>query len=88
MENIDSVLDWLQVIVIVGSNIAIAMACIGTTISLFLWARSEAREDRKNSENILQAIQQEMKEFHGRLERIDIEFKGNMLLLEERMRSK
>lgn len=34
----------------------------------------------------LRAIQEEMKDFHGRLERQDAEFKANFLLREEKMR--
>lgn len=47
------------------------LANIGTTIGLFLWATNRASEDTKEYRNqtmaILQAIQTEMKDFHGRL---------------------
>lgn len=56
------------------TTIAIAslvIANIGTTIGLFMWATNHAAEDhralRESTERILQSIQQEMKEFHGRL---------------------
>jgi len=41
-----------------------------------------------HSENrtLIEAIKEEMKDFHGKLERIDAEFKGNMLLMEEKIR--
>lgn len=51
---------WLQALAIVGSNIV-----------LFLWVRTESRSDHRELEawtkQMLQAIQQEIKDFHGRL---------------------
>lgn len=53
-------MDWMQLFTIVGSNLA-----------LFIWARTEASQDRRemNSrlESALKAIADEMKDFHGRL---------------------
>lgn len=71
-------MDWIQVLTIVGANIVLIAACIGTTISMFLWARSEAREDqadlsmkldnqRKEANDLIKAIHEEMKDFHNRL---------------------
>lgn len=60
-------MEWTQTITILGANLVLALGCIGTTITLFLWCRSEAREDRHQTEMILKAIAEEMKDFHGRL---------------------
>ena len=53
-------MDWSQVLAIMGSNLA-----------LFLWVRSESRADHRELESwvkdMMQAIQAEMKDFHGRL---------------------
>ena len=53
-------MDWSQVLTIIASNIA-----------LFLWVRTESRADHRALETwtkeMLTAIQQEMKDFHGRL---------------------
>ena len=60
-------MDWTQVLTIVGSNIV-----------LFLWARGESRSDIRNMDNkmdawrnetisLINAIKEEMKDFHGRL---------------------
>ena len=49
-------MDWSQVLTIVGSNIA-----------LFLWARSESRADFRHILSMIDAIKEEMKDFHGRL---------------------
>lgn len=57
-------MDWTQVLTIIGSNIAF-------TLTLWLWSRSESREDHRALEtwtkDMLSAIQAEMKDFHGRL---------------------
>lgn len=77
-------MEWNQVLTIVGTNIALILASLGTTITLFLWSRSEAsidrrqfhdeiREDRKDLLSLMRAIQDETKEFHSRL--IEIERK-------------
>ena len=46
---------------------AIVLANIGTTIGLFTWATSHASNDSRETKRILEAIQSEIKEFHGRL---------------------
>jgi hypothetical protein len=62
---------------------------------LFVWNRSESRTDIRHMDAKLEsnrnltidfhtAIQAEMKDFHARLERIDAEFKANLLKLEEK----
>lgn len=49
-------MDWTQVLAIVVSNMA-----------LFLWARAESRNDIRMMLGIIDGIQKEMKDFHGRL---------------------
>lgn len=60
-------------------------------VPLFLWNRSESRADIrsmdakidshwKETQAIINAIRQDMKDFHGRLEKIDAEFKGKLAL--------
>jgi hypothetical protein len=49
-------MDWTQVLTIVGSNIV-----------LFLWSRAESRSDIRMMMSIIDGIQKEMKDFHGRL---------------------
>jgi len=48
--------DWGQVLTILGAN-----------IGLFIWARSEANQDRRQFIELLKGIHDEMKDFHGRL---------------------
>jgi hypothetical protein len=56
-------MDLIQVLTVIG----IAIANIGATISLFIWATNHAAEDRRQVHNLLKAIQDEIKDFHGRL---------------------
>ena len=49
-------MEWVQVIVIVGSNIL-----------MFLWVRGEANADRHSMLQMIDSIQKEIKDFHGRL---------------------
>lgn len=71
--------DWVPVLSVIISNAA-----------LFFWSRSESRQDarhldqkieliRSETNEMIQAIHQEMKDFHGRLERMDAEFKAHIL---------
>lgn len=53
-------MDWTQVIVILGAN-------LGVVIPLFLHSDSKMEAHRKETAEILKGIQQEMKDFHGRL---------------------
>ena len=68
-------MDWTQVLAIFGSNVAFMSISIGSTITLFLWARSEAREDRKETMEVIKSIRDEMKDFHERLLKIEMERK-------------
>jgi len=57
-------MDWLQVLVLMGGNMALILP-------LWLWSRAEARADQRHFESgviaMIDAIRQEMKDFHGRL---------------------
>lgn len=60
-------MDVVQILTVIG----VAIANIGTTITLFCWATNRAAEDRnadkEATSKLLQAIHAEMKDFHGRL---------------------
>lgn len=49
-------MDWTQVLTILGGNLA-----------LFLWAVRQSRNDFLHTCRIIESIQKEMKDFHGRL---------------------
>jgi hypothetical protein len=64
-------MEWAQVVVLFLANIALV-------IPLFIWNRTESRSDmrhmdakleahRRECMDLITAIQQEMKDFHGRL---------------------
>lgn len=67
-------MDMVQVLTVIG----VAIANIGTTITLFIWATNHAEairkqisiqveEHRRETNRLIEAIQIEMKDFHGRL---------------------
>jgi len=71
-------MDWNQVLTIVDTNIALILVSLCTAVTLFLWAKGEAtndrrefhkeiREDRKDFLTLIRGIQDEMKDFHNRL---------------------
>lgn len=60
-------MEWTQVITLVGSNIVLALMSLGTTITLFLWARSEARQDQAENRQFQSEMKNEMKDYHARL---------------------
>lgn len=49
-------MEWLQLMTIVGANLA-----------MFMWARSEARQDQQEIRDIIRAIQEDLRDFHARL---------------------
>ena len=53
-------MEWIQLITVVGANLA-----------MFMWARSEARHDQAEMRLLMQSIHDEMKDFHGRLCKIE-----------------
>ena len=57
-------MDWTQVLAIILGNVALI-------IPLFFWNRSEANSDRRDMMNLIRGIQEEMKDFHGRLCKIE-----------------
>lgn len=75
-------MDWTQfitVFAIIGTN-------LGTVIALYLQTDRKIEDHRKETNSILEAIRQDMKEFHkeimgfhGRMERLDTEFKAHIM---------
>ena len=75
------------IIAIVGNTIS--LICV--IISIFLCNRTESNEDRIDIVNLIVSIKDdvsamrlEMKDFHGRLERHDAEFRNRLLIIQER----
>lgn len=69
-------------IVLTGMGIIIGMGAI--VITLFLWNRGEANADRRDIVDLIIAIKEDVKDFHSRLERQDLEFRQKLLVIEER----
>lgn len=69
-------MDWTEVIALMGG---VFVANMGVIIPLFLWIRSEANADRRDILQLIRDVQKEMKDFHGRLERQDAEFKHHLI---------
>lgn len=68
-------MEWdhvLTIFVIVATN-------LGTVIALYINTDKKIDEQRKETNDILKVIHQEMKDFHGKLERQDAEFKAHLL---------
>lgn len=83
---------WEHILALVLGNSALI-------IPLFIWNRSESRADIRHMDNKLEiylmairedvkAIQDEIKDFHGRLERQDAEFKSHLMYFHEQRNSK
>lgn len=53
-------MDWTQFAIWLLTN-------TGFTLTLWLWNRSEANNDRRDMLNLMRSIDKEMKDFHGRL---------------------
>lgn len=49
-------MDWMQVLTLFFAN-----------AGLIIWFRAESRADHRQVVDLIMAIQQEMKDFHGRL---------------------
>lgn len=67
-------IDKLNLEMIIALTIVL-VTVLGATIPLYIQANSQ-----------INAIHQEIKDFHGRLERQDAEFKAGLLIIEERMK--
>lgn len=58
-------MDWYQLIALIVSNVA-----------LFAWARAESRADFRTMLGIIDSIQKEITDFHGRLCALEEKNKG------------
>lgn len=60
-------MDWIQVLTIVGANIALILSMLSTVVSIWMNMDKKFEQNRKETNEILKGIAQEMKDFHGRL---------------------
>jgi len=61
-------MEWAQVLTIIGANFA-----------MILWCMRERRTDFLYISKLIEEMKSEMKDFHGRLERLDAEFKAHIM---------
>ncbi len=78
----------LAIVIAIGFGI---FTISGVMITMMLWVRGEANTDRDRFNNSIDAIREsisaiqfEMKDFHHRLEKQDLEFKNFMKIQEEK----
>lgn len=64
-------MDWTQVLTILGGNIAMFLWATRQTRSDFLHLDKKIDEFRKETSQIIKAIQEEIKDFHERLLKIE-----------------
>lgn len=57
------VIQWIPIIELA----VLAFTTLGTTIVLFLHSDSNMQEGRKETNALIEAIRQDMRDFHGRL---------------------
>lgn len=62
----------------------VLITILGSTIPLFLHMDSKIDKYQEKSQEILEGIRQDMKDFHGRLERQDAEFKAHMMYFHDK----
>lgn len=53
-------MDWTTILGVIVGNLSIC-------VPLFFWNRSEANADRREMMNLIQAMKDDMRDFHGRL---------------------
>ncbi len=78
------IMDWNQIWTMLGVTGALFILSIGTTITLFIWNRSESRTDNRRVLDILDAINKDMRDFHTKLATQDLEFKMRLCAIEEK----
>lgn len=81
-------LGWGQVLTIVGANIVLIMGMLGTYIALYVHNDKKIETNRKESTDLLKAINEEMKDFHQKYMEETRSFHGRLVSIEERNRPK
>lgn len=70
MEQVNK-MDWTQVLTIAGTNIALFLFATRQARTDYLHLDRKLEENRKETTQIVKAIQDEVKDFHNRLCRIE-----------------
>lgn len=72
----------IQFITIIGSNLLVFLTFFVASITMFLSNRKQSREDWTRCQNTLDAIQDEMKEFHIKMYKLEKDFNAKILKIE------
>ena len=62
---------YIQAILIVGSNLLMMLTFFGISISMHNQSRNEMMEMRKETNEIVRSIQEDVRDFHYRLAKIE-----------------
>lgn len=68
-------------IALVVTVAATGIGVVGSNIALISWLRSDMKAFESEVRGWREELHQEMKDFHGRMERQDAEFKAHMMYL-------
>lgn len=74
-------MNW-EVLITIASVIVTNLV---TIITLYVHLDNKTENRLQKTDELISEIRNEMKDFHGRLERQDAEFKAGFLLLQEKM---
>ena len=69
-------MDWTQVLAIVGSNIALILIMFGTVVTMWIHSDKKTEDNRKETTELIKAIQKEMTDFHCRLFELECQNKN------------
>jgi hypothetical protein len=60
-------MEWTQVISIIGANLAMFLLSVRQSNTFYMHLDKKMEDNRKETNGIIKAIQQEIKDFHDRL---------------------
>lgn len=72
-------MNWAEVLTIVGANIVLLGGMIVVIITLFLHNDKKIEANRRETSDILKAIQDEMKDFHAKLYALEERSKQHLI---------
>jgi hypothetical protein len=71
---------------VILTGIGTALAIIGSNVALLTWLRSDMRGFESKIDSWKEQINLEMRDFHGRLEKQDAEYKASMQNIDYRFK--
>ncbi len=77
-------IQWTPIIELV----ILLVTTLGTTIPLYIHTDAKLASYQEKTQVLVESIREDMRDFHGRLERQDAEFKGKMALQDQEFKNK